>query len=519
MKVLIAARTWGKRLVISLLVLCAILSAGLLVERFRGSLALKARLAELTQKGEKLKVADLEPLHPAPAENAVAALLSLTNRLELAASNAVLSVMPPLNRYTSPGKLVMASMLAEWSENKVTNSWKDVEFGLTQDPGLLEAIHQGSLRPGWDDGFSYHNGFLNFPALPIVHWKRIAQLLDAATLSALHDGRTDVALDRMEDSLRLVRRQTASRLIISELVRDACATIAWQASWELVVSGRCNESQLARLQSAWENLDFVHPMEIAIEMERAMTLDHFRLLLASHEAVYKLAGERETAAESGFGTQPPFAGSCMQRIYLRLWEFSWSSQDELHAINRWQDIIDFSRRASETSWGGVSKQAAELDATVDAPFVMDSGTTEVTPKTRFYDRLRYLVSSDTMIGSNTVKRALEIEAMRRLMVTAIALERYRLERGKYPVELRELVLDLIKAVPVDPMDGKPLHYKLSPEGKPMPYSVGEDGQDDGGDCSPANAANHLSKIWDGKDAVWPTPAPQNEAKHSAHRQL
>jgi len=69
----------------------------------------------------------------------------------------------------------------------------------------------------------------------------------------------------------------------------------------------------------------------------------------------------------------------------------------------------------------------------------------------------------------------------RLEGTAVglALERYRLAHGVYPEALDALVPDYLEALPVDRINGEPLHYRLGTDG-PVVYSVGSDGDDDGG---------------------------------------
>ncbi|MEI2722644.1 MAG: hypothetical protein V9H26_03600 [Verrucomicrobiota bacterium] len=95
------------------------------------------------------------------------------------------------------------------------------------------------------------------------------------------------------------------------------------------------------------------------------------------------------------------------------------------------------------------------------------------------------------------------ETLRRLTITAIALERYRLRHGRPPNDLAALVPDFLPAVPIDLMSGRPLAYLLTAGGASTLYSVGEDGRDDGGDSTSLAATNRFD-LWSGKDAVWPT---------------
>ena len=106
----------------------------------------------------------------------------------------------------------------------------------------------------------------------------------------------------------------------------------------------------------------------------------------------------------------------------------------------------------------------------------------------------------------------DMEMERRLLVTAIALKRFQLHEGKYPAQLQDLVPNFLATAPLDPMDGKPLRYRLKPDGSFLLYSVGEDGVDNGGDPAGQSADVHNKSWWKSRDAVWPSPATPAEVK-------
>jgi hypothetical protein len=78
--------------------------------------------------------------------------------------------------------------------------------------------------------------------------------------------------------------------------------------------------------------------------------------------------------------------------------------------------------------------------------------------------------------------------------TLLALERHRLARASLPETLDQLVPDYLVAVPTDPFDGAPLRYQRSDRGF-LVYSVGEDGQDDGGKPEPRKTEKP-GETWD-----------------------
>jgi hypothetical protein len=64
-------------------------------------------------------------------------------------------------------------------------------------------------------------------------------------------------------------------------------------------------------------------------------------------------------------------------------------------------------------------------------------------------------------------------------IAALASEKFRLDHGRLPASLDELVPAYLPSSPVDPFDGKPLRLAKTDQGIVI-YSVDENGTDDGG---------------------------------------
>lgn len=71
------------------------------------------------------------------------------------------------------------------------------------------------------------------------------------------------------------------------------------------------------------------------------------------------------------------------------------------------------------------------------------------------------------------------QARERLLISVLAVRLYKMEKGRYPQRLDELVPQYLDEVPLDPFDLKPLRYKKR-QGKWIIYSIGPDCKDDGG---------------------------------------
>ena len=105
---------------------------------------------------------------------------------------------------------------------------------------------------------------------------------------------------------------------------------------------------------------------------------------------------------------------------------------------------------------------------------------------------------------NAVKTHYQTLAGRRLAAAALALRWYMTEHaGKTPGALEELVPKYLPSVPADPFaaGGRPLRYLPGPS-RPLVYSVGENGTDEGGSQAPVDPRKTSSTRWEQQDAVF-----------------
>jgi len=108
-----------------------------------------------------------------------------------------------------------------------------------------------------------------------------------------------------------------------------------------------------------------------------------------------------------------------------------------------------------------------------------------------------------------LKRILNVEISRQLVITAIALKRYHLRHGEYPASLNNLMPEFVAAIPRDPVDGQPLRYRRDSESSFLLYSINTDGKDDSGDPRPEGDRFSMNPLR-GRDWVWPQPASAKE---------
>jgi hypothetical protein len=104
----------------------------------------------------------------------------------------------------------------------------------------------------------------------------------------------------------------------------------------------------------------------------------------------------------------------------------------------------------------------------------------LTDRAGMIDRYRYLFLRILAPTYNRLRnQRANVDGERDGVLIGIALELFHREHGEWPNSLDELSPRWLPEVPVDRITGEPLHYKIV-DGRPVVYSVGVDGDDDGG---------------------------------------
>jgi hypothetical protein len=173
---------------------------------------------------------------------------------------------------------------------------------------------------------------------------------------------------------------------------------------------------------------------------------------------------------------------------LRLWRWRWSYLDELTCLEQCQSDLDTLRGSD--AWHSKFK------------------TLEIREAQRPDADSRLLLAELKFPVGLAVEKAVSIECLRNLAITAIALKRYhQANSGDYPRTLDQLVPRFLSEIPVDPFDGKPLRYRRETKDRFMLYSIARDGIDDGGDPIPPASKTRARFMTHGRDIVWPWPPP------------
>jgi hypothetical protein len=297
----------------------------------------------------------------------------------------------------------------------------------------------------------------------------------------------------------------------SHLVRFADTKLVFNATWQALQFENWTDEQLARLQREWESATFLTNLPETVAFRRACdvtALEHESEILKS---------------------RPPFTEFFMTALQFppALWSelrYHWRqakyfrdgrSEDEKNLLLFYRDReIEMRNAVKAITWA----QMRGLPGVTNETFYQSKN-----PGSRFQTilNLRRMNMAFSRWGSSFLGRAAEAEAERRILIAAIALERYRTGHDAYPPTLAALSPEFLKTVPVDFMVGKPLCYRLFGNHFLL-YSVGLDCVDNGGEI-PSRPVPNPTGIPRGffggparGDIVWPLPA--SAAQTAAHHE-
>lgn len=474
------------------------------LEHERAKAVVAAYRHQLTTGGERLDLKDHLPSPPKPEENAAPELLAAIASLP----ESPWENQPELMALTSIGRARVAWRQAELPNAKHEDVWPFVIASVETHRSNLVAAARALERPHWHVSHDYAR-LWKLDLKHLTQLRRLAIEQRNAVLLGLHQEQPSAAHVHLLALARLVQRLGEEPLHITQLTRYSLAALAVPPTWEALRHPSFTETQMAELQAVWDNAQVWKPFVAATDLERSAMASEFQRLRENAEEFQSLAHGARTKSWPVPSPLPSLWDEFWEELFrdpakavdlsrhmwrCALWP-TWNSyHDERHALTTQQHWLDFDRAALRTPNTFPAMQRIE-DTAKREPAAPEG----------------YFVTGDWSMKPLRVRMA-HFEAIRRMLVTAIALERHRLRHGSYPVTLAALVPALLPAMPVDFLDAKPLRYRRDPDGTFFLWSVGENGLDDGGPVlPPPGVVSSRSLHWlRTQDIVWPSPASEAE---------
>jgi hypothetical protein len=497
-----------------LILLLLVPVVGLVEERLRGQSGLKSWKQEMTVGGEVFDAAQLWPPVSAKSvefsEQLKQATQQLAGRLG-AYSGGISAIILDASGQISCGSKApgpVRSVNHQMVAMDPTYTWQDLDKLLQQSQPALERLRELMKDP--PTGINYdilkrqqEDSMPNFVAYRIA-----AQALHASAINHLHKGNLQDATRDLEAILAFGKAGDQDPTLVSLMIRSAILGLSIDVCWDALQAEGWTEPQMVTLQQHCLNVtNVLTQLPRTLEAERiarTYELHWFR----SHTDAEWLARYRDRYAGRGWKL-PDTDHLWRQGLFDPVWRLPWAGEkEELEYLQAMQRELTVLREVPHTL--SYVRLNEEITASRQGHHTANAAW-------RFYTRLPLADDFNDFIRDGQPRDAsypypdysrawlvvIKNLTLHEMVVTAIAIKRYELKNGTAPADLAALVPEFLPAVPPDLMDGRPLRYRLEPGHGYTLYSVGEDGQDDGGSMVPSSGNSDYRPVWDGKDLVWP----------------
>jgi hypothetical protein len=329
----------------------------------------------------------------------------------------------------------------------------DVLLALTKYAPAIEALRAASQRPYSRFGVYSAEDTPGFGLLMqyLSRLKGCSQVLQLRAIAKLNDNQSAQALDDVRLLLRLGEMLRQEPLLIDHLVGIAITAITLQPIYEGLAQHRWNDTQLAELERALGTKDFLADFQFTMRGERTLAIDTFenQRLTREYKTVEVIDGKPKATT-----------------INMHLMPSAYFYQNELTFAQMYRQLI---------------LPLVDLTNRIAPPAALRQAQAAIQAQTKHYSpyKVQALMLIFPAVSKSVIKFA-NIQTDVDLARVACALERYRLAHGEYPETLDALAPQFIPSVPHDVINGQPLHYRRTDDGRFVLYSVGWNEKDDGG---------------------------------------
>lgn len=325
------------------------------------------------------------------------------------------------------------------------SSLEVIAKAMTVADELLREVHEASYRPHLvlftsDYQISFESPMPHFGVI-----KSMVSYLKFRTMVYLEQKKPELAQQDILCIFRISELLKNDPLLITHLVRVAIANAAVDSVLAGIANHQWGEGHLLALEKSMDKIEFTHSHLDALRGERAASLGMFESLTNNQIPSPVM----------------PSIGPLLGSGWIRL-------NQSAHAVTLQAWFESIAKVLNQPD----GYQGLEFIKAVDPTSIKNSHT---------FNPHYILVKQLMPAFENSFNKSLRAQHFVHTAITACTLERYYLRHKSYPPALKDLVPEFIPQVPLDIMDRSELKYERTQGGMFRLWSIGLDGEDDGGD--------------------------------------
>ena len=325
----------------------------------------------------------------------------------------------------------------------------------------------------------------------IQQFRRAARVLHVDTRYAIEQGDQKRAVENVKAIIGLGRQAGNNPMLVCSLVGVAVRGIGMSVVEELLIEHKeeLSDETLKGLQNAVASMDFEQAFDAKFEKSFALDLV---------QRMYSDDG-------NGDGRMTA-VGLEVLYVMTKINGFKDFSEPQWHERPFVRNITGptalFTTQSRKEAEEVITETYDELSRHMNTKMWEDSD----------FDYQAYIAEKDSsgllksiVFVPSQIKQSREVKIARQdAVLLALACHRYKRANDQWPTSLDQLEGKWIDRTPIDRLNGKPLRFTIK-DNAPMIYSVGHDGDDDGGVNTDSDAP-WMDRNGDGDWVVW----PQNE---------
>jgi hypothetical protein len=326
----------------------------------------------------------------------------------------------------------------------------------------IQAARQGLLRSKSRYPIDMSPGFAT-PLPHLIDLRNLAQTISFEGLLAVENNRPKEAIQSIGTILKLSKTLENEPMLISQLIRYRMDKMAKLTLERCLNAGQLNEEELVSLNQTLQGWEQTNRLALAMIGEQATAIPLFQMNFAQFDSFAQAEDTDIRTIHDGPGAVPLTA---LMRISGFL------QRDLRFYLTVMETNISFSRTPPPNNLAITN--------------VWNNALTEI--------ERRHLIMSAMLLPALDKAYFKDAESIAniRLSKTAVAVEQFRFSQHRLPMTLDEIHGT---ETGTDPFNGQPPRYKRLGKGYVI-YSVGSDGQDNGGRERPANAKSSDKTAYD-----------------------
>jgi hypothetical protein len=346
----------------------------------------------------------------------------------------------------------------------------EVLAALSEGEPVIEEMRAASGRKRCRFNIRYEEdnpAAILLPHLAVL--KHLSQVLQLRASTELALSRTDAAFQDVNLMLFLAECNRDEPILVSQLVRITQLYLALQPVAEGI--GQWSEPQLRALQERLQSFDFCADSRRSLQAERVLFGGGIIEYVRRAPDKFHLMSELSGAMDDQRG------GAELVGTMMAATPSGWLYLEQLNHSRLFEEyLLPTIEPTNRQIRPAVSRKAEQRTAELGKH-----------SRPALFLRHRFFAGLLSPSISRFVQKTAFAQTSVDTAAVACALERYRLAHGQFPDSLEELATQFMDKLPHDIINGQPLKYHRSTEGRYVLYSIGWNEKDDGGTVAMAKS--------------------------------